>query len=119
MLSEVEQWFAGRPPATAIYVCCGDDRSNLSIAIGLRRIYALWNTVAPSMFIYQREDYALVNGLSEIHGNGLDTFRIIPFGSIEEEADPFYLVDEEIDILARLLHAQYLAQQVPRRHRRH
>lgn len=108
MLSEVEQWFAGRLPATAIYVCCGDDRSNLSISIGLRRVYALRNTVAPSMFVYQREDYALVNGLPEIHGNGLDTFRIIPFGSIEEEVDPFYLVDEEIDVLARLLHDQYL-----------
>ena len=108
MLSEVEQWFEGRLSATAIYVCCGDDRSNLSISIGLRRVYALRNTVAPSMFVYQREDYALVNGLPEIHGNGLDTFRIIPFGSIEEEADPFYLVDEEIDVLARLLHGQYL-----------
>jgi hypothetical protein len=111
MLSEVEQWFEGRLPATAIYVCCGDDRSNLSITIGLRRVYALRNTVAPSMFVYQREDYALVNGLPEIHGNGLDTFRIIPFGSIEEEADPFYLVDEEIDVLARLLHGQYLESQ--------
>lgn len=108
MRSDLERWLEGRPPATAIYVCCGDDRSNLSITIGLRRVYTLANTVAPPIFVYQREDYGLVNGLPEIHGQGLDTFRIVPFGSVEEEVDPFYLVDEEIDALARLLHAQYL-----------
>lgn len=108
MRGDLERWLEGRPPATAIYVCCGDDRSNLAITIGLRRVYALANTVAPPMFVYQREDYGLVNGLPEIHGHGLDTFRIVPFGSVEEEVDPFYLVDEEIDVLARLLHGQYL-----------
>lgn len=111
MVSEVEKWFEQRMPATAIYVCCGDDRSNLSIAIGLRRASTRRQSLAPPLFLYQRAGYEVVNGLPEIHSNSLDALRIIPFGSIEEEADPFYLVDEEIDILAQLLHEHYLASQ--------
>src|SRR6185312_178769 len=50
-----------------------------------------------------------VRALPQIHGRDIDTLRIVPFGSIEEEADPVFLIEGEIDALARRLHENYLA----------
>jgi hypothetical protein len=106
---QVDAWFNAPLPATAIYVCCGDDGANLSMAIGLRKAYALRQMPAPPMFVYQSAGNELIDGLADLHGTTFDTLRVIPFGGVEEETDPFYLIDEEIDGLARLLHdEQYL-----------
>ena len=106
--NDVEEWFHTPLPATAIYVCCGDDHANLSMAIGLRRAYARLGVPAPPIFVYQREGRDLVEALPHIHATAMDTLRIIAFGGVEEEADPFFLIDEEIDDLARLMHEEYL-----------
>ena len=106
--SEVKGWFDAPLAASAIYLCCGDDHANLSMAIGLRRAYARNNAPAPPLFVYQRTGNGLIEALPELHATAFDTLRIVPFGGIEDETDPFYLVDEEIDGLARLLHEEYL-----------
>jgi voltage-gated potassium channel Kch len=105
---EVEEWFNAPLPASAIYVCCGDDGANLSMAIGVRKAYALRKLPAPPMFVYQSEGNELIDGLIDLHGATFDTLRIVPFGGVEEEADPFYLVAEEVDALARSMHEQYV-----------
>jgi hypothetical protein len=106
--SEVDDWFQAPIPATAIYVCCGDDHTNLSMAIGLRRAYARLGQPSPPVFVYQRDSREPVEALPHIHATAIDTLRILPFGDVAEEADPFYLIDEEIDDLARLMHEEYL-----------
>lgn len=105
---QAAEWFGGQLPVTALYVCCGDDGANLSMAIGLRKAFALATLPAPPMFVHQSGSGELIDGLAELHGTTFDTLRIVPFGGLEEEADPFYLVDEQIDALARALHEQYL-----------
>lgn len=105
---DVAEWFQGPFPATAIYVCCGDDHANLSMAIGLRRAYARLGKPSPPIFVYQRESRDLVDALPHIHATAMDTLRILPFGDIGEEADPFFLIDEQVDDLARLMHEEYL-----------
>ena len=102
-------WLLEPLPATAIYVCCGDDHANLSIAIGVRRAYAHLRTVPAPLFVYQRAGTLLVEALPHMHASVFDTLRIIPFGDIQQEANPFYLLDEQIDALARSMHASYLA----------
>jgi hypothetical protein len=106
--ADVDAWLVEPSPATAIYVCCGDDHANLSMTIGLRRAYAYARTVSPPVFVYQRTGSELVEALAHMHGAAFDTRRIVAFGRVEDEADPFYLVDEEIDDLARLMHEDYL-----------
>jgi voltage-gated potassium channel Kch len=102
-------WLLEPLPATAIYVCCGDDHANLSIAIGLRRAYAHLRAVPAALFVYQRAGTLLVEALPHMHASVFDTLRIVPFGDIQQEANPFYLLDEQIDDLARSMHASYLA----------
>jgi hypothetical protein len=114
---QVARWFEayvdGQQPiaATAIYLCCGDDGVNLSMAISLRKAYARRGAAAPPIFVYQNAGRELVEGLADLHGAAFDTLRIIPFGGIEEEADPFYLTENGVDRLARELHASYVARQ--------
>lgn len=116
-VDQVAEWLEARPdgketvPATAIYVCCGNDGANLSMAIGLRKALALRKMLAPPMFVYQSSGKELIEGLGGLHGPTFDTLRIIPFGGIEEEADPFYLVNEQIDDLASQLHASYVSRE--------
>lgn len=110
---QIEAWFGGPTAASAIYVCCGDDSLNLSIALGVRRACSRHKTPAPAIFVYQGESHSLVEGLAELHEPNFDTTRIVPFGAVSEEADPFFLVDEEIDVLARAVHEQYLASRTP------
>ena len=105
---QFDDWLLGPLPATSIYVCCGDDHVNLSAALGLRHAYRHSGVISPPMFVYQRTDSAQVRALPQIHGRGIDTLRIVEFGGIEDEADPFFLVEEEIDELARQLHTNYL-----------
>jgi len=105
---DVAYWFRAPLPATAIYVCCGDDHANLSMAIGLRRAYARLGRPSPPIFVHQRESRDLVEALPHIHATAMDTLRILPFGDVGEEADPFFLIDEEVDDLARLMHEEYL-----------
>ena len=106
--SDAELWLRAPVPATAIYVCCGDDHANLSMAIGLRRVYARLGVPSPPLFVHQRTGHSLIEALPHIHAASFDTLRVVPFGSAEQEADPFYLVDEEIDELARRMHDNYL-----------
>ncbi|HZQ00085.1 MAG TPA: RyR domain-containing protein [Reyranella sp.] len=106
---DVEDWLQSPLAATSIYVCCGDDRVNLSVALGLRRACSHVGADTAPIFVDQRAGAVQVKALPHIHGRGLDTLRIIAFGAIEEEADPFFLLEEEIDDLARRLHEHYLA----------
>ncbi|MBI2738732.1 MAG: NAD-binding protein [Rhodospirillales bacterium] len=105
---QVGEWLYAPVPATAIYVCCGDDGANLAMAIGLRKALALRRLPAPPMFVYQSGGSELIDGLADLHGATFDTLRIVPFGGVEEEADPSYLVAETVDALARAMHEQYL-----------
>lgn len=102
------KWLLSPVPATAIYVTCGDDHANLSMALGLRHAYAAAGAASVPLFVHQRAGADLVDALPQIHAAVFDTLRVVPFGDIEQEADPFYLVDEEIDELARLIHEDYL-----------
>lgn len=106
--SEAAEWFLQPVAANAIYVCCGDDHANLAMAIGLRRAYARLAVSSAPIFVHQRTGTTLIDALSRMHAAVFDTLRVVPFGSIEQEADPFFLVDEEIDDLARLIHEDYL-----------
>lgn len=105
---DAEAWLLSPLPATAIYVCCGDDHANLSMAIGIRRIHARMGVRSPALFVHQRGAQSSIDALPHLHATALDTFRIMPFGGLEQEADPYYLIDEEIDALARRLHQNYL-----------
>lgn len=107
--AQFEDWTLDPVPASAIYVCCGEDRQNLAIALGLRRAMNRREGVSAPMFVYQRTGPMEVRALPQIHGRDIDTLRIVPFGSIEEEADPVFLIEGEIDALARRLHENYLA----------
>jgi hypothetical protein len=107
--AQFEDWTLDPIPASAIYICCGEDRQNLAIALGLRRAMHHREGVSAPMFVYQRNGPMEVRALPQIHGRDIDTLRIVPFGSIEEEADPVFLIEGEIDELARRLHENYLA----------
>lgn len=107
--ADIEAWMLDPSPATALYVCCGDDHANMAMAMGLRRAYAQAGAASPPMFVDQHLNADQVDALAHIHGRGFDTLRVMPFGSIAEEADPLHLVDEDIDELARRLHGIYLA----------
>ena len=107
--SEASNCLFAPVPATSVYVCCGDDHANISMTIGLRRLYAdLRSTPAP-IFVYQRQHSVLVDALRTLQGPPVHNKRIIAFGSVEQEADPDYLVEEEHDHLAQLIHQQYLS----------
>ncbi|HTR84831.1 MAG TPA: RyR domain-containing protein, partial [Reyranella sp.] len=101
-------WLLAPLPATAIYVCCGNDHANLSMTLGLRRAYAHAGAQTVPIYVYQRSGPMLVEGLPQIHADIFDGLRVLPFGGLEQEADPVYLLDEEIDALARLVHEEYL-----------
>ncbi|SKA21697.1 RyR domain-containing protein [Enhydrobacter aerosaccus] len=105
---EVEAWLMAPVPATSVYVCSSDDHVDLSMAIGLRRAYARLRVVPPPFFVHQQAGTTLIDALPRMHSRQFDTLRIVPFGGIEQEADPFYLVDEESDDLARLMHEEYV-----------
>lgn len=107
--ADIEAWMLDPLPATALYICCGDDHANMAMAMGLRRAYAQAGAVSPPVFVDQHLNADQVDALAHMHGRGFDTLRVMPFGSIAEEADPLHLVDEEIDELARRLHGNYLA----------
>lgn len=106
--ADIEAWMLDPLPATALYVCCGDDHANMAMAIGLRRAYAQAGAASPPVFVDQHLNTDQVDALAHMHGRGFDTLRVMPFGSIAEEADPLHLVDEEIDEMARRLHDNYL-----------
>jgi hypothetical protein len=107
--ADLSDWISDPLPATSIYVACGDDRTNLAIVLGLRRAMARSGVVSPPLFVHQRGGPAEVRVLPQIHARDLDALRIISFGSVDEEADPVFLIDGEIDALARRLHQNYLA----------
>ena len=106
--ADINAWMLDPLPATGLYVCCGDDHANMAMAIGLRRAYAQTGAASPPVFVDQHVNTDQVDALAHMHGRGFDTLRVMPFGSITEEADPLHLVDEEIDELARRLHGNYL-----------
>lgn len=105
---EARGWLLEPVPATAIYVCSGDDQANLSMAIALRRACGRLGVAAPPLFVHQRDGNLLVDALPRMHAGAFDALRVVAFGGLEQEADPYYLVDEEIDGLARQMHEAYL-----------
>lgn len=107
-VEDATEWLLAPLPATAIYVCCGNDHANLSMTLGLRRAYAYADAQTVPIFVYQRSGPVLVEGLPQIHADVFDGLRVVPFGGVEQEADPASLLDEEIDALARLVHEEYL-----------
>ena len=112
---DVAQWFGTAPAATSIYICCGDDDANLAMAVGIRKAYGLCDRLSPPLFVYQRRGPALVNALAHLGGTNFDAFRMVPFGSLDEGLEPYYLLNEEVDRLAETLHASYVANLAPRR----
>jgi len=115
MPDDVNAWFGTAPPATSIYVCCGDDDANLAMAVGIRKAYSHRGQLSPPLFVYQRRGPALVNALPHLGGLTFDAFRVIPFGDRNEGFEPWYLLNEEIDRLAEISHATYLATLPPER----
>ena len=107
--AQLGDWTLDPIPASAIYVCCGEERQNLAIALGLRRAMRRTDGVAAPLFVYQRSGPMEVRALPQIHGSDMDTLRIVAFGGVEEEADPVFLIEGEIDALAQRLHENWLA----------
>jgi voltage-gated potassium channel Kch len=115
MPDDIDAWFGTAPPATSIYVCCGDDDANLTMAVGIRKAYSHRDQLSPPLFVYQRRGPALVNALPHLGGVNFDAFRVIPFGDRNEGFEPWYLLNDEIDRLAEISHATYLATLPPER----
>lgn len=106
---QAAKWFSEPVPVTSVYICCGDDFLNLSIAVNLRKaiVTAALGLEAPPFFVDQEESAKPVEVLARLSSMGCDTMRIIPFGLIGDQSDPTYLTEEIDDLMASLIHRRW------------